>query len=58
MFDEIVGYSTKDGRKNREVLRSRRIHCGIKVNVGLVFIGGTKDETATSGLDGLGKNMH
>ena len=55
MFDETVRDSTKDGRKFTEVLRSRGIHCGIKVDCGLVNIGGTDDETATTGLDGLGK---
>jgi fructose-bisphosphate aldolase class I len=47
MFDETVRDSTADGRKFTEVLRSRGIHCGIKVDTGLVVIGGTNDETAT-----------
>jgi len=47
MFDETVRDSTSDGRKFTEVLRSRGIHCGIKVDTGVVVIGGTKDETAT-----------
>ena len=47
MFDETVRDSTVDGRKFTEVLRSRGIHCGIKVDTGLVVIGGTNDETAT-----------
>ncbi len=55
MFDETVRDSTKDGKKFCDVLRSRGIHCGIKVDSGLVVIGGTNDETATTGLDGLGK---
>lgn len=55
MFDETVKDSTKDGRKFCDVLRARGIHCGIKVDTGLVVIGGTNDETATAGLDGLGK---
>ena len=55
MFDETVRDSCKDGKKFTELLRSRNIHCGIKVDTGLVVIGGTKDETATQGLDGLGK---
>ena len=55
MFDETVRDSTKDGKKFCDVLRSRGIHCGIKVDSGLVVIGGTSDETATTGLDGLGK---
>ena len=55
MFDETVRNICKDGKKFCDVLRSRGIHCGIKVDAGLVVIGGTKDETATTGLDGLGK---
>ncbi len=55
MFDETVRDSCKDGKKFTELLRSRGIHCGIKVDTGLVVIGGTNEETATQGLDGLGK---
>jgi fructose-bisphosphate aldolase, class I len=55
MFDETVRDSCKDGTKFCDLLRSRGIHCGIKVDTGLVVIGGTDDETATQGLDGLGK---
>ena len=55
MFDETVRDSCKDGKKFTELLRSRNIHCGIKVDTGLVEIGGTDAETATQGLDGLGK---
>merc|ERR1711904_224678 len=38
-----------------EVLRNKGIHCGIKVDTGLQPIAGTDGETATQGLDGLGK---
>lgn len=55
MFDETVRDSCADGTKFTELLRSRNIHCGIKVDTGLQVIGGTQDETATQGLDGLGK---
>jgi len=56
MFDETVRDTSVDGtRKLTEILRARGIHCGIKVDTGLVEIGGTKGETATQGLDGLGK---
>jgi fructose-bisphosphate aldolase class I len=55
MFDETVKDTTKDGKPFCELLRSRGIHCGIKVDTGLVEIGGTDAETATCGLDGLGK---
>ena len=55
MYDETVRDSASDGRKFCEILRSRGIHCGIKVDCGLVPIAGTEEETATTGLDGLGK---
>ena len=56
MFDETVRDTTADGSKKFvEILRGRGIHCGIKVDTGLVNIGGTDGETATQGLDGLGK---
>ena len=56
MYDETVRDTTVDGKqKFTELLRSRGIHCGIKVDTGLQVIGGTKEETATQGLDGLGK---
>ena len=55
MYDETARGKTADGRGFCEVLRARGIHCGIKVDAGLVEIGGTDGETATTGLDGLGK---
>jgi len=56
MYDETVRDTTADGSKKfTEVLRARGIHCGIKVDTGLQPIGGTDGETATQGLDGLGK---
>jgi len=55
MYDETVRDSASDGRKFTEILRAQNIHCGIKVDTGLVEIGGTDAETATQGLDGLGK---
>lgn len=56
MYDETVKDTTADGSKKFcDLLRSRGIHCGIKVDTGLVVIGGTDEETATQGLDGLGK---
>lgn len=55
MYDETVKDQAKDGRQFCDVLRSRGIHCGIKVDTGLQVIGGTNDESATQGLDGLGK---
>jgi fructose-bisphosphate aldolase class I len=55
MYDETVRGCASDGRRFTEILRSQNIHCGIKVDTGLVEIGGTDAETATQGLDGLGK---
>jgi fructose-bisphosphate aldolase class I len=55
MFDETVRDSCTDGRRFVDVLRSRGIHAGIKVDLGLAPIGGTHDESATMGLDGLDK---
>lgn len=54
MFDETVRDSSKKGKNFTKLLRERNIHCGIKVDTGLVIIGGTNDETLTQGLDGLG----
>jgi len=55
MFDETLRDSTKEGKPFVDVLTERNILCGIKVDTGLVEIGGTDGETATQGLDGLGK---
>ena len=55
MYDETVRDSCKDGKGFCDLLRSRNIHCGIKVDKGLQVIGGTDEETATQGLDDLGK---
>ena len=55
MFDETVKDTNAAGdKKFCEILRARNIHCGIKVDTGLQVIGGTHEETATQGLDGLG----
>jgi fructose-bisphosphate aldolase class I len=55
MFDETVRDSGSDGKRFMETLRGKGIHCGIKVDTGSVPISGTNNETATQGLDGLGK---
>ena len=54
LFEETCGQATEDGTNLVQLLRSRGIHAGIKLDKGLVNIMGTKDETATTGLDGLG----
>ena len=53
LFEETCGQSTADGRNFVELLRSRGIHAGIKLDKGLVELMGTDKETATTGLDGL-----
>lgn len=55
MYDETVRDTSKEGKKFIDILTERGILCGIKVDTGLVEIGGTDGETATQGLDGLGK---
>lgn len=53
MFEETVDQKTTDGKNFVEHLKSRGIHTGIKLDKGLVIIGGTNEESATQGLDGL-----
>lgn len=53
LFEETCGQKTEDGRNFVELLRSRGIHAGIKLDKGLVELMGTDKETATTGLDGL-----
>lgn len=53
MFEETVDQKTADGKNFVELLTSRGIYTGIKLDKGLVIIGGTNQESATQGLDGL-----
>jgi len=53
MFEETLDQSTHDGKNFVELLRSKGILAGIKVDKGLVILPGTKDENSTQGLDGL-----
>lgn len=53
LFSEQVDQATTDGQNFVQLLRSRNIHAGIKLDKGLVVLGGTKGENATQGLDGL-----
>jgi fructose-bisphosphate aldolase, class I len=53
LFEETLDQKTADGTNFVELLRSKGILPGIKVDKGLVVIPGTKDENATTGLDGL-----
>jgi len=53
MFEETLDQETKDGKNFVELLTEKNIVAGIKVDKGVAIIGGTEDETATQGLDGL-----
>jgi fructose-bisphosphate aldolase class I len=55
MFDETARGAGSDGTAFCETLKKKGILCGIKVDKGLKEIGGTDAETATQGLDDLGK---
>ena len=47
MFEETVDQATAEGQNFVELLSSRGIHTGIKLDKGLVEIGGTNGEKAT-----------
>jgi len=53
MYEETVDQSSAGGQNFVELLRSRGIETGIKLDKGIVPIMGTDGETATQGLDGL-----
>jgi fructose-bisphosphate aldolase class I len=53
MYEETLDQATPEGVNFVELLKSKGILTGIKVDKGLVVIGGTNDESATTGLDGL-----
>lgn len=55
LFEETLHQSTKDGVKFTDLLNSKGIIPGIKVDKGTIVIAGTNNETATQGLDDLGK---
>lgn len=52
-FDETFYQKTDDGTPFPQLLRSRGIIPGIKVDKGLIKLSGTDDETTTQGLDDL-----
>lgn len=52
-FDETFYQKTDDGTPFPQLLKSRGIIPGIKVDKGLVKLSGTDDETTTQGLDDL-----
>lgn len=53
LFDETFYQKTDDGTPFPQLLKSRGIIPGIKVDRGLVKLSGTDDETTTQGLDDL-----
>jgi fructose-bisphosphate aldolase class I len=53
MFEETVDQATEGGENFVKLLAGRGIHTGIKLDKGLVVLGGTVGENATQGLDGL-----
>jgi fructose-bisphosphate aldolase class I len=53
MFEETLDQQTENGVNFVELLKSKGIIPGIKVDKGLVVLRGTNDESATQGLDGL-----
>ena len=56
MFEETLFQSCKDGTAFVDLLKSKGIIPGIKVDKGVVPLpGNTRGETTTSGLDGLGE---
>ena len=54
MYEETLDQQTKDGMNFCELLKSKGVIPGIKVDKGIVPIAGTDGETATTGIDGLG----
>lgn len=55
LYEETLYQSTQSGEKFVDVFKRLNILPGIKVDKGTVVIGGTNNETATQGLDDLGK---
>ena len=55
LFHETLYQKDNNGKFLRDYLKERGIAVGIKVDKGVVKLMGTKDETTTQGLDGLGE---
>jgi fructose-bisphosphate aldolase class I len=53
LYDETIRQSASDGRPFAEVLRSKGVIPGIKVDTGAKPLAGAPGETVTEGLDGL-----
>lgn len=57
LFDETIRQSTEDGTPFPEVLESKGIYPGIKVDKGAKPLAGAPGEKVTEGLDGLRKRL-
>lgn len=57
LFDETIRQSTEDGTSFPEVLESKGIYPGIKVDKGAKPLAGAPGEKVTEGLDGLRKRL-
>ncbi|KAL7677297.1 hypothetical protein ACOME3_003533 [Neoechinorhynchus agilis] len=55
MFDETFYQKADDGTPFVQILQKKGIIPGIKVDTGLIPLGGTNEETTTQGLDELNK---
>ena len=53
LFEETLDQNAADGTNLVKLLESKGILPGIKVDKGIVVISHTKDESATTGIDGL-----
>jgi len=56
-FDETVRQSTKDGKKFTEILKSKKIDIGIKVDEGTKNFGSVLGDKITEGLDKLSERL-
>jgi fructose-bisphosphate aldolase class I len=56
-FDETVRQSAKDGKKFTEILKSKGIDIGIKVDKGTKDFGNILGDKITDGLDGLSERL-
>jgi fructose-bisphosphate aldolase class I len=55
LFEETLFQNAADGTPFVNLLKAKNVLPGIKVDKGLVVLPGTKEENATTGLDGLGE---
>jgi len=56
-FDETIKQSTKDGKKFTEILKSKKIDVGIKVDTGTKDFGTVVGDKITEGLDNLSARL-